>query len=169
MGGPKIIIPITRDMKVAVGPAHAKIYMQSTCNELRKRRLRSQIRWMESESKGKRRLERRKNKTRCLRRGGYLKEKKPWMKQKRRKSMIFMLAMNGWVMEPPNLQIHFRCCWSARGQKSLMIETAKINMEKAKTQLATVRDKQRILSDSKKRTYWKSFTWSALQETQCFC
>jgi len=34
-----------------------------------------------------------------------------------------------------------------------MIETAKINMEKAKTQLATVRDKQRILSDSKKRTY----------------
>lgn len=33
---------------------------------------------------------------------------------------------------------------------SLMIETAKINQKKAKTQLATVRDKQRILSDKNK-------------------
>lgn len=31
-----------------------------------------------------------------------------------------------------------------------MIETAKINQEKAKTQLATVRDKQRMLSDKNK-------------------
>ena len=49
---------------------------------------------------------------------------------------------------------------------SLMIETAKENLEKIKTKLASVRDKQRMLS-VKKKTYWKSFTWFAFQETLC--
>ena len=106
---------------------------------------------MGSESKEKRRQESRKNKRRCSQTGRRTIEDKEKSLNAAENEAINDIDAANELLSNGTTKLANSISSSAVDQQgvkvtSLMIETAKANLEKAKTKLVSVRDKQRMLS-----------------------
>jgi len=106
---------------------------------------------MRSESKEKRRQESRKNKRRCSQTGRRTIEDKEKSLNAAENEAINDIDAANELLSNGTTKLANSISSSAVDQQgvkvtSLMIETAKANLEKAKTKLVSVRDKQRMLS-----------------------
>ena len=107
---------------------------------------------MRSESKEKRRQESRKNKRRCSQTGRRtIEDKEKSLNAAENEASVNDIDAANELLSNGTTKLANSISSSAVDQQgvkvtSLMIETAKANLEKAKTRLVSVRDKQRMLS-----------------------